>query len=386
MTAETWWPGYQLWLIRRARWLLVVLNAPFILECPIYTVSGVGGPSRSSPFVVALVILLGLVIGLLQLRHSFAATLGQRPVGWRWTFLALAAGVYLPMPWLTWNWAATQILLIASAAMLLRGWLRIAAIAAPTVGTAAIAVSWTWAAHVTPEAVVYEGIAWLVDLSLYGAALYAAARLVMVADELYAARTEQAEVAVGRERLRVSRDLHDLLGHSLSAISLKGDLALRLLPFDPARARSEIESLTGVARSALHDVLAIARDEHHVSLRDEIDAAGALLTAASIEVSIDTDFPDPPGHAQEVLAWAVREATTNVLRHSEARTCSIALGEEDGGVWLEICNDGVHGPPGQGSGLTGLTKRAAAVSGSVRTDAAGDGRFWLRVWIPEEIT
>jgi two-component system sensor histidine kinase DesK len=234
--------------------------------------------------------------------------------------------------------------------------------------------------------VAYFVIDWLVDLLLYSAALYGAIRLVMVADELFATRTEQAEGAVGQERLRVSRDLHDLLGQSLSAISLKGDLALRLLPFDPARAGSEIESLTGVARSALHDVIAVARDEHSVSLRGEIDAAAALLRAADIEVCIDADLCTPPEHAQEVLAWAVREATTNVLRHSEARTCSIALRAGDGGVWLEVCNDGARGPSGQGSGLAGLAVRVEAVSGSVRAEPVGSGRFLLRVWVPEEVT
>jgi two-component system sensor histidine kinase DesK len=378
-----WRPGYPLWLTRRARWFLAAMNAPFIAECPIWTIIGLGGGKSGSP---ALVVPLGLAIGVLQLRHSFAAARGQRPAGWQWTFLALAAVVYLPMFWFTWNWAATQILLIASAAMLLRGWLRVAAVAAPILGTAATAIAVDWAGQWPPSRIVYDGIAWSGDFLLYSAALYAAVRLVKAADELYAARTEQAEGAVGQERLRVSRDLHDLLGQSLSAISLKGDLALRLLPFDPTRARSEIESLTGVARSALHDVLAIARDEHWVSLRGEIDAAAALLTAAGIEVRMNTDLAEPPEHAQEVLAWAVREGTTNVLRHSEARTCSIALAAGDEGVWLEVANDGARAPSGRGSGLTGLAERAEAVSGSISAEATGDGRFRLRVWIPGEIT
>jgi two-component system sensor histidine kinase DesK len=384
MTAATaWQPGYPLWLTRRARWFLAAMNAPFIAECPVWTIVGLAGGPSGNP---VLVVLLGLAMGGLQLRHCFAAARGQRPAGWQWTFVALSVVVYLPMYWFTWNWAATQILLITSAAMLLRGWFRVAAIVAPILGTAVTAVVVLLAAHLMPAVIVVSGISWLVDFLLYSAALYAAIRLVMVADELYAARTQQAEGAVGQERLRISRDLHDLLGHSLSAISLKGDLALRLLPSDPARAGSEIESLTGVARSALHDVIAIARDEHSVSLRGEIDAAAALLSAAGIQVSVDAGLAGPPGHAQEVLAWAVREATTNVLRHSEARTCSIELRGGDGGVWLEVCNDGARGASGQGTGLAGLAMRAEAVSGSVRAEAAGNGKFLLRVWVPEEVT
>ncbi len=376
-------PGYPLWLTRRARWFLAAMNAPFIAECPIWTIIGLGGGASGSP---ALVVPLGLALGWLHLRHSFAAARGERPAGWQWTLLALAVGVYLPIYWFTWNWAATQILLIASAAMLLRGWLRVVAVAAPALGTAVTAMVVDAAGHWPASVIVYDGVAWTGDFLLYSAALYAAVRLVKAADELYAARTEHAEGAIGQERLRVSRDLHDLLGQSLSAISLKGDLALRLLPFDPARARSEIESLTGVARSALHDVLAIARDEHSVSLRGEIDAAAGLLSAAGIEVGINTDLSVLPGHAQQVLAWAVREGTTNVLRHSDARTCSIVLGAGDGGVWLEVANDGAQGTSGRGSGLAGLAERAEALSGSVRAEAPGDGRFRLRVWIPEEIT
>jgi two-component system, NarL family, sensor histidine kinase DesK len=381
-TAAARQPGYPPWLTRRAQWFLAAMNAPFIAICPVVTIIGFAGQPSGNPI---LVVSLGLAMGALQLRHSFAAARGQRPAGWQWTLLALAVVVYLPMYWFTWNWAAAQILLIASAAILLRGWLRVAVTGAPVLGTA-VASAFYLAGRYSSVFIAYEIIAWFIDLLLYGAALYVAIRLVMVADELHAARTEQAEGAVGQERLRVSRDLHDLLGQSLSAISLKGDLALRLLSSDPAGAGSEIESLTGVARSALHDVIAIARDEHSVSLHGEIDAAAALLRAAGIKVSVDTGLGVPPAHAQEVLAWAVREATTNVLRHSEARNCSITLRAGDGGVGLEVCNDRARGASGPGTGLAGLAVRAEAVSGSVRAEAAGDGRFLLRVWVPEEAT
>ena len=145
MTAATaWQPGYPLWLTRRARWFLAAMNAPFIAECPVWTIVGLAGGPSGNP---VLVVLLGLAIGVLQLRHSFAAARGQRPAGWQWTFVALAVVVYLPMYWFTWNWAATQILLITSAAMMLRGWLRVAAIVAPILGTAVTAVVVLLAAH-----------------------------------------------------------------------------------------------------------------------------------------------------------------------------------------------------------------------------------------------
>jgi two-component system, NarL family, sensor histidine kinase DesK len=224
----------------------------------------------------------------------------------------------------------------------------------------------------------------VVGLATGAVALYGSARLVRVVDELDAARTELAELAVGRERLRVSRDLHDLLGHSLSAVSLKGDLAIRLLGRDPPAARVEIESLTGVAREALRGVLAVARDEHAPSLRTEADGAAALLGAAGIRARLELDLPDLAPAVETTLAWAVREGVTNVLRHSQATTCSITATSGAGTVRLELVNDGVGGATGQGSGLAGLAERARELSGSVAAGPDGDGRFRLLIQLPRE--
>jgi two-component system sensor histidine kinase DesK len=200
---------------------------------------------------------------------------------------------------------------------------------------------------------------------------------------LHAARTELAELAVGRERLRVARDLHDLLGQSLSAISLKGDLAGRLLHSDASAARAEIEGLTRVARDALRGIRAVTRDQYAVSLRTEVDAAAALLATAGIGVSVELDVPDLPGPVEGMLAWAVREGVTNLLRHSDARTCSITTTRSDGTFRLEIVSDGARPPTAGGSGLAGLAERARALSGSVAAERTRDGRFRLLVEVPE---
>jgi two-component system, NarL family, sensor histidine kinase DesK len=226
---------------------------------------------------------------------------------------------------------------------------------------------------------------WVVGLITGGMALYASARLVWVATELHATRVELAELAIGRERLRISRDLHDLLGQSLSAVSLKGELAKRLLGRDLRAAQAEIEDLTGVARDALRDMRAVTRDEHAASLRTEVDAAVGLLRAAGIEARIDLDTADLPPPMEQVFAWAVREGVTNMLRHSEARACSITCGRRDGIVRLELVNDGARGPAGGGSGLAGLAERARAVSGSVTAGYTGDRRFRLLVETPEVV-
>jgi two-component system, NarL family, sensor histidine kinase DesK len=223
-------------------------------------------------------------------------------------------------------------------------------------------------------------------LAMGGVALYGSARLVGVFQELYVARSELADLAVGRERLRVSRDLHDLLGQSLSAVSLKGDLALRLLPTDEAAARAEIESLTTVARDALRDVRAVAHDQHAVSLRAEVDAAAALLGAAGVAVDVDLAVgPDAlPRPVEVVLAWAVREAATNTVRHSQATTWRLAVSRTDGVVALHVVNDGAGERTGDGRGLAGLAERARAHSGAVTAERTGDGHFVLHVELPED--
>jgi two-component system sensor histidine kinase DesK len=280
---------------------------------------------------------------------------------------------------------------IASALMLLRPRVATPLVAAIVLGYATVSLlTLVNVDHEGPPSVITFVVYAVTFMFIGGVGLYGAARLVRALDELHATRAELAELAVGRERLRVSRDLHDLLGHSLSAVSLKGDLAIRLLRSDPPAARAEIASLTQVARDALHGVRAVTRDEHVVSLRTETDGAAALLRAAGIDAHINLNVPGLPRPVEDVLAWAVREGVTNVLRHSDARTCSIVAGCHDGLARLEIVNDGVRSldnepTSGDGSGLAGLAERARAVAGLVSANCTDDGRFEVHVTIPQEV-
>src|SRR6266542_735924 len=359
-----------LWTGRQARWLLVALHIPTVAVGPVDVITGVVG----RPGMPAMAVLAELEIGGLQIRHSLAAAQGERPRGWQWTGLALLVLVYLPMLWFV----------VASALMLLRGWPAAIVAAAPVVAmpvTTGVVVALVYRDSAAEAA--FLAVFWLAGLLIGGGALYGSARLVRVLEELRATRAELAELAVGQERLRVSRDLHDPLGQSLSAVSLKGDLALRLLSGDPQAARAEIQGLTGVARDALRGVRAVTRDQHAVSLPAETDGAAALLRSAGVDVRVDLDLPGLPAVAEEVLAWAVREGVTNVLRHSQARTCQITAGHRDGWVWLEIVNDGVTTPAGAGSGLAGLAERARSLAGSVRAQPSDEGRFRLLVEVPQ---
>jgi len=373
--------GHPLWTVRRARWFLVALHIAAAAVAPVNAISGLVG----QPGNPAVAVLAALAIGGLQLRHTFAAARGERPRGWQWTGLALTVLVYLPMVWFGWNWAAMQWFVVASALMLLRGWPAALVAAAPILATSITSGVVVAREGASAAGVAFGVVYWLAGLVIGAVGLYGAARLVRVLDELHATRAELAELAVGRERLRLSRDLHDLLGQSLSAVSLKGDLAIRLLRNDPPGARAQIESLTGVARDALRGVRAVTRDEHAVSIRTEADGAAALLSAAGIEARIDVDLPELAPAVENVLAWAVREGVTNLLRHSDARTCSITAGHRDAAVWLEVVNDGVRTRAGDGSGLDGLAQRARALSGSVSAESTRDGRFRLLVEVPEEV-
>jgi two-component system sensor histidine kinase DesK len=326
------------WTPRRSRSLLVAVHLPFAVAPPIYTILGLQGRSKGAVSVIAP---LGAAIAALQLRHSFASARGERPKLWLWTLALLITLVYIPMVRFTWNWAAMQVFVIASSAMLLRGHAAAIGVIAPIVGTAAAAFH--WGDTVGPD-LTWPGVAitayWLAGLAIPAAILIGAARLVRALDELYAARADLAQAAVGSEWSRVSRDLHDVLGQSLAAVSLKGDLALALLPTDRRGAEAEIRSLTNIARMALRETRMVTRGEHRVSLRLEGTRVAHLLAAAGIDARIDVWVPELSPQMDEALAWATREAATNVLRHSQARHCSITAVRTGGVVRLEIVNDG----------------------------------------------
>jgi two-component system sensor histidine kinase DesK len=327
-----------------------------------------------------------VVAGGLQLRNSLAAARGGRPRGWPVTFTAQLALAGLPFLWFGWDWTTPGMWFVfASALMLLPRRLAATVVIVGVAGYEVAEFNASRAAGYASPQVALFMVYYLAIFVMGAAALYGSVRLVGILDDLFTARTDLAEQALARERFRVSRDLHDLLGQSLSAVSLKGDLAIALLPSDPAAAQREIESLTSVARSALHDMRAVARDEHDVSLRAETDSAGAVLAAAGITARIDAELVGLPPAVDAVLGWAVREGATNILRHSEATSCSVTGRRKDGRVRLEIVNDGARAGenPGAGTGLAGLADRARGLRGSATGEYRGGGQFRLLVELPE---
>ncbi|MFC7548650.1 sensor histidine kinase [Plantactinospora sp. GCM10030261] len=327
-------------------------------------------------------LVLGVVPMLLNLRHSLAFASGRRPAGWYWTLTAMIVILAVPIPWWPYMWTYSGVYVIASAGLLLPGW----AAVATTAVALTVNVGWYFV-HFHDLWMAAGGWLWVVAYGLYAlgvsvagaAALFLSAWLTRALAELSAARAALAEAAVQGERRRILRDLHDLLGQSLSAVSLKGDLALRLLPRDPEAARAEMIGLVSVARTAIRDARTVARDTRRVSLRTEIDGAVALLAAAGVQADVRLAEEPMSSQVEELLAWAVREGTTNMLRHSEARRCWMRVDRQGDRVRLEMVNDGARAGGGEGSGLAGLSDRARALAGSVRSGLIGGGRFRLAV-------
>ena len=190
---------------------------------------------------------------------------------------------------------------------------------------------------------------------------------------------------MAEERLRFARDLHDLLGHSLSLITLKSELAGRLLPAAPERAASEVHDIEGVARQALREVREAVTGYRQPALAEELESAREMLEAAGIRCRIENGAGTLPGTTDAVLAWAVREGVTNVIRHSGARSCEILVSRDGREIRAEITDDGrgsSPGPDGAGSGLSGLAERVAARGGESEAGPLAEGGFSLRVSLP----
>jgi two-component system sensor histidine kinase DesK len=210
--------------------------------------------------------------------------------------------------------------------------------------------------------------------------------------ELREARAEIARLAVTTERLRIARDLHDLLGHSLSLIALKSELAGRLLQVAPERAAGEIHDVEQVARTTLEEVREAVSNYRQPTLASELHAASEMLSAAGITYlyqGAENALEALPAALEAPLAWTVREGVTNVIRHSQARHCTIQITRDKHAVSLEVLDDGQGAPADTaqisgrgGNGLRGLKERVLAHGGRCEAGPRAEQGFCLAVWIP----
>ncbi|HEX6203826.1 MAG TPA: sensor histidine kinase [Thermoanaerobaculia bacterium] len=184
------------------------------------------------------------------------------------------------------------------------------------------------------------------------------------------------------ERERIGRDLHDLLGHTLSLIALKAELAARLIERggcldgdDRAAAGREVREVEAISRRALAEVRQAVLGYRAEGLAAELERADAALTGAGIACRRDVSPVPLDADTDRTLAFALREATTNVLRHSAARTCTLSLAADEREVRLEVADDGRGGTAPDGAGLTGMRERLALAGGRVERDGAGGTRL-----------
>lgn len=240
-----------------------------------------------------------------------------------------------------------------------------------------------------------------VFVGIVGGACLILARSRLTSRDLRAAREEVARLAVAAERLRFARDLHDLLGHSLSLIALKTELARQLVEVNPARAAIELDDIERAARESLREVREAVSGYRQATLASELHEAEKMLGAAGIAYRCDADgrlLGSLPPAVEAVLSWTVREGVTNVMRHSRARQCRIRILRAGSDACLEISDDGrarlglVARKPagtaadygGDGNGLRGLAERVGALGGRFEAGPGAGGGFRLAVAVPAQ--
>lgn len=207
-----------------------------------------------------------------------------------------------------------------------------------------------------------------------------------VVRELERSRHVQAGLAVAEERLRFARDLHDVVGRTLSVVALKSELAAQLARRGRAEAVEEMLEVRRIAQDSLTELRAVAGGYRAADLDVELAGARALLTSAGIECRVIGDGSALPPALQSTLGWVVREGTTNLLRHSEARSCVVTLRTLPGTVTLAMTNNGVAAAASPkvvfGGGLLGLTERITALGGTVTAVRTPPDGFQLQVELP----
>lgn len=200
------------------------------------------------------------------------------------------------------------------------------------------------------------------------------------AAELRLSQEEVRQMAQVAERERISRDLHDLLGHTLSTITLKAELAGRLVERDPARATAEIRKVEEVSRAALAEVREAVTGMRTRGLAGELEHARIALKAAGVQFVVEGAPPELPPANEAVLAMVVREAVTNVVRHAQASRCRVSIRNEGRETFVEVHDDGRGGKLLAGGGIDGMRARLAAVGG--RLEVGDELGIRLRAWLP----
>ncbi|WP_069385249.1 sensor histidine kinase [Cellulosimicrobium cellulans] len=383
------------------RWSLYLLSAgePFVA---LFVVAADPGFSRATVLPWMLLTLVHTVVCLVVLRRGIAHFLGGPPVP-RWLLGVLAAlsAALFALAFVTFPvegpadivgsgryWALIVGLGYGVLAVTpLVGFGRLALVG---LGLAVVLGCSTWIGT-GPVTATTAGVAVGIGLSfaLMLVALFGSYRVSVwmlgVVWEQERNRVLHARLAVAEERLRFSRDLHDVFGRTLSVVAVKSELAAELAARGRPGAEEQMLEVRRIAQDALREVRAVVAGYRTADLAAELAGARSVLRSAGVDTVVHGDETPVGPSAQEALAWVVREGVTNVVRHSTASSCTITLHHDGAASVLEVVNDGV--PPGtragRGSGLLGLAERLAGAGGSLDTWAE-DGRFGLVARVPDD--
>jgi two-component system, NarL family, sensor histidine kinase DesK len=285
--------------------------------------------------------------------------------------LAIYALGSLTMPW---NPGANCFFIYAAAFIGFAGTPRLAAWWLITLLAGIVLQAWIfhWPAYISIPTFIVAGVVGATNINV--------AEYRRRGAELRVAREAVVEMARVAERERIGRDLHDLLGHTLSVIVLKSELASKLAEREPARAASEIRDVEQISRHALTEVRKAVRGYRSEGLSDAIGNAERVLVSAGIRPHIDCAPLVLEPDEERALAFSLREAVTNVIRHAQAQHCWITLTAATGRAVLEVRDDGRGGNAPEGSGLSGMRERLRQVAGTV--ERSGDGGTRLLITLP----
>ena len=242
-------------------------------------------------------------------------------------------------------------------------------------GILAIIALEAWLVHLPPTF-------WILSLfmtSLIGSVVIQWVHRRRLTDKLLAAQAESEHLAKVAERERIARDLHDLLGHTLSVIVLKSELASRLTASDPARAAEEIRDVERISRDALTQVRAAVRGYRSAGFDGELKVAMQALEAAGIQVETSVEKPQLSAEQETVFAMALRESVTNVVRHAHATVYRLTLRRVGRFCEMVVSDNGTGGCLDEGSGLSGMRERVEALGGALERDGSHGTQLRIRV-------
>ena len=350
----------RVWLSPDGPWL-------WLVYLPLYGMTWFWVAPRIQDFVIAAAALPLFL--LLYLRGHASVQCGGRALPWIACLVALALTLGLTT---NGNWGVVGVYAFA-----LAGALRPKRLALLTVSViAGVILVFCLALGLHPSV-------WLTTLFfglIVAVANFFSAELTEKNAALLVSQSEVRLMAAAAERERIARDLHDLLGHTLTVVAVKADLAARLVELDPVRARAEMQDLQATARTALADIRSAVTGMRRVALGAELAQARHALAAVDTALAVTSPEAALPAPVEEALAMLLREGATNVVRHAHASRCDVAIAIDGGDVRFTLADDGVGGPIREGNGIAGMRARVAALGG--RLTVAGEKGMRIEAVLP----